>query len=117
MNRSVSNKERIRALLADVKPREPLERALPRWVKVSLIGMAGALIIQTVAIAAILKMREPMRLGMDPYGNPVVAAPADRPLTGKLYDTRGANFTRVTPAGNEWFERNSAESFMRELPL
>lgn len=79
--------------------------------------MAGALIIQTVAIAAILKMREPMYLGLDPYGNPVVAAPADRPLTGKLDDTRGANFMRVTPTGKEWFERNSAEYYIKELPL
>lgn len=62
-------------------------------------------------------MRPPMYLGMDPYGNPVVAAPADRPLTGRLYDTSGGNFMRTNPEGQDLLERNSAKFFMRELPL
>lgn len=71
--------------------------------------LVAALIAQAIALTAVVTAREPLYVGMDPYGNHVAAAP-ELPLTGKVY--REVDYTpgtKLVPSQQELKERTTLE--------
>jgi len=99
-------KLRIKALLNETAVSNPEHTKKRRWREAAL---AAVLILQAVALIAIVNAREPLYVGTDPYGNHVVADPG-RPLVGKLYGNMSYEpGTKVIPAQDELTERTALE--------
>ena len=106
MERTEVIKLRVKALLNETAASNPERTKKRRWREAAI---AAALILQAVALIAIVKAREPLYVGTDPYGNHVVADP-NRPLMGKLYtDMSYEPGAKIIPAADEMKERTALE--------
>ncbi|MEW6330234.1 MAG: hypothetical protein AB1560_02105 [Pseudomonadota bacterium] len=102
-------RQKIKKLLSETDKPAPATAPRSRWREAAFILMALALIVQALLLASVTSARQPLYLGMDPYGNKVVA-PTDRPLTGRIYGFMSYEpGTQVIPAQEELKERTGVK--------